>query len=396
LFSGWSGGRPVVRVKLFGGAEVEGEGLPLGGAAGQRRPLALLGLLAGSGERGMSRDKVLAYLWPEIEPEKAAHRLAQTLYTLRRELGATDLFLGSCDLRLNPDRIGADVHEFEACLRAGDLERAVELYEGPFLDGFFLAEAWEFEQWVENERVGYARQLVEALEGLAAKAAAVGDHRQAAHWWKRLADHDPLSSRVTVHLMSALAAAGSRAEAIERAHTYELLLERELEAAPNPVVVALADQLRRQPRPSRLYPLTAVSLGVLPLASLSPLTGRDDFADGLTEEIRSRLATTAGVRVSARFSVQALREAGLEAGEIGRRLGLNAVLEGSVRQADSRVRVSVRLIGVADGCHVWSTTYDRTVGDFFAAQDELATAIVAELRDVLFDPDGERRPGLDA
>jgi serine/threonine-protein kinase len=103
------------------------------------------------------------------------------------------------------------------------------------------------------------------------------------------------------------------------------------------------------------------------------------------------------VKVSARFSVQALREAGLEAGEIGRRLGLQVVLEGSVREADGCARVSVWLIAAADGCHVWSATYDRTIGDVFGAQDELAGAIVADLRRVLLEPGGEYRgAGLDA
>jgi hypothetical protein len=102
-----SGGRTMLRVRLFGGAEVEGDGLPIGGAAAQRKSLAVLGLLGASGDRGMSRDMILAYLWPEIEPEKAAHRLAQRLHALRRDIGVDDLFVGSCDLRLNPERIAA-------------------------------------------------------------------------------------------------------------------------------------------------------------------------------------------------------------------------------------------------------------------------------------------------
>ncbi|HEU5039198.1 MAG TPA: BTAD domain-containing putative transcriptional regulator [Gemmatimonadales bacterium] len=359
----------------------------MGGAAAQRRSLAVLGLLGASSDRGMSRDKIQAYLWPEVELDKAAHRLAQILYALRRELGVADLFLGSCDLRLNPARIACDVREFETFRQAGDLERAVELYAGPFLDGFFLTDAPEFEHWVENERTGIAQQLFEALETLAAQAVARGDHRLAASWWQRLADHDPLSSRVTVHLMSALAAAGSRAEALERARGYQLLLERELEAAPNPAVVALAEQLRRTPAASppglsASVPVS-VSIGVLPLAQLTPLSGHDHFVEGLTEELRSTLARIPGVKVAARFSVHALRDAGLDAGEIARRLRLHSVLEGSVRQAGPRVRVNVRLISAADGCHLWSARYERTVADMFAAQDELTGVIVAELRDLL-------------
>jgi DNA-binding SARP family transcriptional activator len=368
----------MLRLRLLGGAEVEGEGVPLGGAAAQRRPLAVLGLLAASGDRGMSRDKILAYLWPEIPLEKAAHRLAQILYALRREFGAPDLFLGTSDLRLNPERMTSDMREFEASLRAGELERAVDLFGGPFLDGFFLGDAPEFEHWVENERAGLARRLVETLEALAARATAAGDQRQAADWWRRLAELDPLSSRITVHLMSALAAAGSRREAIQRAEAYGVLVQQELEAAPSPVVVALADQMRRDPRPH-------ASVGVLPFVKLTPLDGDGEFVEGLTEEIRSRLAAIAYLKVSARFSVHELAQAGLEAEEIGWKLRLDAVLEGSVRQAGHRVRVSVRLIGAGDGCHRWSATYEREVTDAFDAEDELGAAIAAEVGRVLVD-----------
>ena len=327
-----------------------------------------------------------AYLWPEAEPEKAAHRLTQILYAVRRDLDTDDLFLGSGELRLNPERFSSDVREFVAARHAGDLARAVELYAGPFLDGFFLTDAPEFERWVENERAGFAQELVEALEALAAEAAASGDHRQAAQWWQRLAEHDPLSSRVTVHLMSALAAAGDRAEALERARSYQAMLERELEAAPNPAVVALAEQLRRQPAEGLLpgkVPRPVFSIGVLPFANLSPLPGNDYFAEGLTEELRSALAGLEGVKVAARMSVNAFRKADLDAREIGRRLNVAALLEGSVRQAGDHVRLSVQLIDATDGCHIWSQKYERVVTDVFSVQDEVTGLIVAGIRDAL-------------
>jgi TolB-like protein len=377
----------MLRLRLLGGAVVEGDHGPVGGAAGQRKSLAVLGLLGATGDRGMSRDRVLAYVWPEVELEKASHRLTQILYALRRELGADDLFLGSCDLRLNPNRVSSDAGEFETVRQAGDLERAVELYRGPFLDGFFLTDAPEFERWVENERVGFAQKVVEALETLAAKATAAGDLHRAASWWQRLAEHDPLSSRVTIHLMSALAAAGHRAEALERARSYQGLLERELQAAPNPAVVALADHLRLG-SPEGLLALNATMpsatlIGVIPFANLSPVPENDYFAEGLTEELRSGLAGIQGVKVAARVSVEVLKAAGLDAGAIGRRLKLDALLEGTVRQVGARRRLSVRLIDPADGCHIWSAKFERTVTDAFAVQDELTGLMVAGVRGTL-------------
>lgn len=364
----------MLRLRTLGGAAVEGETGPIGGAAAQRKSLALLALLALAGDRGVSRDKLLAYLWPEIDPDRAGHRLTQALYALRRHLQVGALFLGSAELRLNAELIGSDAAEFVAARRAGELDRAVALYGGPFLDGFFLSGAPEFERWVDNQRAGFARDYAEALETLAAEAVARGDLRQAAQWWRRLADLDPLSSRATVHLMSALAAAGNRADAIERARAYQELVKRELDAAPNPAVLALAQQLR-QGAPQG----TELSVAVLPFTNLSSRRANDFFAEGLVEELMSALARLDGVRVSARTSGNAFRATELDAREIARRLNVSALLEGSLRQSDDRIRLSVHLVDAADGCHLWSERYERQLVDPFAVQDELTQLIVKSI-----------------
>ncbi len=351
----------------------------MSGAAAHRKSLALLALLS-PGERGMSRDKILAYVWPDADAARASHRLTQLLYALRRDLDADSLFLGSSDLRLNPDLISTDVREFALARQSGDLERAVALYAGPFLDGFFLSDASEFERWMENERAGYVRECAEALETLAAKAGANGDHRQASAWWQRLAEQDPLSSRVTVHLMSALAAGGSRSDALEQARAYQELIRRELDAEPNPAVLALAEQLRRSPHRAAFGAGPGqpggVSIAVLPFVNLSPVATNDYFAEGLTEELMSALARLTGVRVAARSSVNAFRHTDLDARELGRRLGVSGLIEGSIRQAGERIRLTAHLVNVADGCQLWSERYERSAEEPFAVQDELAGLIV--------------------
>lgn len=369
----------MLRLRVFGGAVVEAQTGPLGGTAAHRKSLALLALLSGS-DRGMSRDKILGYLWPDADAAKASHRLTQLLYALRRDLDADGLFLGSSEVRLNPDLMSSDVREFTLARQSGELERAVALYGGPFLDGFFLSAAPEFEHWMENERAGYARECAEALETLAAEAGAHGDHRRAAAWWQRLAEQDPLSSRVTVHLMSALAAGGSRADAIEQARAYQEIIRRELDADPNPAVLALADQLRRRPPGAAAEagprPAGGVYIAVLPFANLSPAATNDAFAEGLTEELMGALARLNGVRVAARSSVNALRHTDLDARELGRRLGVSALVEGSIRQAGDRIRLTAQLVNVADGCQVWSERYERPTEPPFAVQDELTGLIV--------------------
>ena len=106
------------------------------GTAAQPQSLALLALLASAGERGLSRDKLVAWLWPEADAKKARHRLSQLCHALRRSLGDVIVSPGNAEIRLDSSRIGSDVAEFKtACLR-GDSEQAVACYGGPFWTGF--------------------------------------------------------------------------------------------------------------------------------------------------------------------------------------------------------------------------------------------------------------------
>jgi TolB-like protein len=300
------------------------------------------------------------------------------VYALRRDLQASSLFLGVAEIRLNGELMGSDATEFSAARRARDLDRAVALYGGPFLDGFFLNGAPEFERWVDNERAGFARDYAEALETLAVEAAARGDLRHAAECWRRLADHDPLSSRVAVHLMSALAASGSRADAIEHARAYEELVVRELGAAPNPAVRALALKLRHG-----VPQVAELSVVVVPFTNLSPRPANEFFLEGLVEELTVALARLDGVRVSAGTLVNAFRHMELDAREIARRLNVSALLEGSLRQSDDRIRVTVHLVDASDGCDLWSEGYERQLVEPFAVQDELTRLIVNGIRPCL-------------
>jgi DNA-binding SARP family transcriptional activator len=241
----------MLRLRTFGTLSIEGREGPLTGAATQRRRLALLALLASAGARGTSRDKVVACLWPESDADHARHALAQLLYSLRRDLPDGALLADGPVLRLNAELISSDVGDFEAALDAGGdreaLARAVSLYVGPFLDGFFLGDVPEFERWVEGERTRLAKRATAALEQLAAAATAAGEHGEAIRWWRQLAAHDPLSSRVALSLMQALAAAGDRVGAIQHARVHEALVRQELDAAPDAAITALAARLREEP-----------------------------------------------------------------------------------------------------------------------------------------------------
>ena len=244
----------ISRLRCFGGLSLVGTSRVLSGAALQRRPLALLAVLAVAGERGVSRDRLQALLWPESDTERARRVLAQTLYALRRDLGDAGAVLGTSDLRLNPELVHADVTEFERAIAAGEDERAVLLYTGPFLDGVHLADAPEFEQWAEGERDRLARRAREVLERLAKAAESRGDWEVAAGWWRRLAALDPLSGRIASRLMQALATSGDVSAALCHARIHETLMREELGAPPDASVAALAARLRTPPTSSPAIP----------------------------------------------------------------------------------------------------------------------------------------------
>jgi DNA-binding SARP family transcriptional activator len=237
--------RNVLRIHALGGLSVHRDGCALTGTAAQPRRLAVIALVARAGERGLTRDKLLATLWPDADDERGRRSLSQTLYGIRQDLGSDDAILGLKDLRLNTDLVSCDVVEFETAMGARDLERAVELYAGPFADGFHVPKAAEFEQWVETERRTLAHSFETALERLAAAATARGDYPMAVAWLRRLAAHDPLNARVALLLMQALEAAGDPAGAVRHARVYELLIEQELDLPPDRDVVTFASRLRR-------------------------------------------------------------------------------------------------------------------------------------------------------
>src|SRR5574338_588725 len=127
-----SAARQVLKLHAFGTVYVARDGVPLGGAAAQRRLLALLAAVAAAGDGGISRDRLLGLLWPEADTERARHALTQALYNARRALRCDDVFVATAnDVRINPDRLISDVGEFTEAVARGDHAVAVAAYGGP-------------------------------------------------------------------------------------------------------------------------------------------------------------------------------------------------------------------------------------------------------------------------
>ena len=140
----------------------------------------------------------------------------------------------------------------------------------------------------------------------------------------------------------------------------------------------------------------APSIAVLPFVNMSRDEENEYFADGLAEEILNVLAKIPGVRVAARSSAFAFKGKAAGVAEVGRALNVAAVLEGSVRKAGNRLRISVQLAKVSDGYHLWSEVYDRMLEDIFAVQDDIAQSVVKELRTTLLGETPDAKAGKDA
>ena len=137
------------------------------------------------------------------------------------------------------------------------------------------------------------------------------------------------------------------------------------------------------------------SIAVLPFDDMSPETDQAYFCEGMAEEIINALTTLDGLHVASRTSAFLAKAKNFDIAEIGERLTVGAVLEGSVRKAGSRLRVTAQLINVSDGFHLWSERYDRDMHDVFAVQDEIAQSVVEKLKVKLLgeqDTPGIKRP----
>ena len=186
----------------------------------------------------------------------------------------------------------------------------------------------------------------------------------------------------------------------------------EIKNHPELPATALGEfDLKNVRRPVRLFAITAPGLvvpdpkamaaqtgppektiAVLPFVNMSADPENEFFSDGISEELINALTRVEGLQVTARTSSFAFKGKNKDVREIGRKLGVSAVLEGSVRKAGDRVRITAQLVDTSDGYHIFSRMYDRVLEDIFETQDEISLEIVNELRATL--PENGEKPSL--
>ena len=216
----------MVGLRTFGGFDVDLNGAHSRAAGLRPRIIALLALLIGYGPRGISRDKILAYLWPESDTDHARNSLKQALFSLRHAFSGPIVLWSSGLLRLNPQLVEVDLWSFESALAKGQEHTAVSLYRGPFLDGFYVSGLAEFERWAELERGRLAAAYAGALKTLAVRAEAEADWAAAIAWWRRLTQGEPYSTPAVLGLMRALESSGDPTGAVEHAKRHAARVRR--------------------------------------------------------------------------------------------------------------------------------------------------------------------------
>lgn len=239
---------PQIRLRTLGPLAVDGAS---GEAAatllnGPKRLALIIHLASAPAGTFVRRDILLPLFWPEHDQPTARHALRNTLYEIRKALGS-DLVRsrGKEEVGLTAGVLELDALVFDRAVSEGRVEEAVELYRGPFLEGFHVPDAApELEHWIDSERDRRERSYRFALERIAESRDAAGMPRQAAEIWRLLVDRDPIRERLVVRLMDSLVRAGDRGGALRAATAYIDHMRDEFDAEPAPRVAALLDDLR--------------------------------------------------------------------------------------------------------------------------------------------------------
>lgn len=266
---------PRHRLETFGTLALSGsDGSGPGNRASQRRRLALLAVLAAAGERGRSRDELLLLFWPEVTQSRARHSLEQLVYSIRGAIDK-DVFIGVNPVRLNPEVVASDVGDFNDAIERSDLAAAVKAYRGPFLNGFHLGDAPEFEQWADSQRAQLERTYAGAVERLAGVADAAGDSPAAVRLWRTLTEIDPISAKYSSGLMRALMNGDDHAAALQHAERYASVVRRELGTDVGPAVAELVAEVRERSKAGSVRPPALRASSPQPQAERSRGVARD-------------------------------------------------------------------------------------------------------------------------
>ena len=377
-----------LRISLFGGFRIEGQQHGQVRLTG-KRGTAIIAYLARCPGMAAPREKLADLLWSDSDSDHSRNSLRQTLSLLRRDLmqAGVDIIQSRKDtLGLKADAVGVDVEDFEAGLAARspqDLEAALAVYGGPFLDGFYL-DSNPFDDWAASERDRLLNRALESFERLARLV----DVETGLGLADRLLAMEPTreaSYRLKIEL---LIACGQRDRAIRTFETCKSMLKKEFGVEVSPETRGLWQSMLATANTAansvHLQSANGVpasqrfvrpSISVAEFVNLTGERGDDYFARGLVQDITTALSEVSDYIVLSGLSSPEKNGQGDEPKAPGM-LRARYVLSGSVQRSRDELRVNVQLVDAADGHNVWAQKFDGRSENALEFQDRIAQSVV--------------------
>ncbi|MBB3918328.1 BTAD domain-containing putative transcriptional regulator [Rhizobium fabae] len=408
-----------MRIRLLGGLDVTSpEGEPI--RFSMRKTSLLFAALVLAGRRGHRREPLAEAFWPGRGDAQARNSLRQALVDIRRSFPSG----GEAEIRIEGDQDGvvlkAEMHEVDVWLfdrkleegRPADLALAADLYRDDILTEVAIPE--ELDEWFGFYRTTYRRKALQLVERLSLVLPAAGSAEETAceSLAERLLASDPTAEPAHRALIRIHAGRGHENAARRQFELCHAALKKHVGAEPEAETSALAASLRPgdgnensraipapqgvaeprdvaeprgvakplgMPQPPVSSHSDRPSVAVLPFQNLSGDKEQDYFADGIVEDIITKLAQFRHLFVIACQSSFAYRGEPVDTRQIGLNLGVRYIVEGSVRRAGERLRISGQLIDSSSGLHLWADRFDGALTDVFDLQDQIASSIVGAI-----------------
>ncbi len=243
----------MIEFRALGPVELTGpEGSEPRAVLGRPKLLGLVAYLAAGAARGFHRrDTLIGLFWSELDQERARSAVRQSLYRIRRFLGENVVVTrGDDEVALEQEVFWSDVEAFEEALGFGNHETALELYRGDLLQGLYIAEAPEFERWLDERRKQLRERAAAAAWHLAGQKANKHDTVAAGHWSRHARNLAPLDERLLRRVIKLLDQLGDRSGAVREYEEFARRLADELELEPSPETKALIESVRARHDPA--------------------------------------------------------------------------------------------------------------------------------------------------
>jgi TolB-like protein/Flp pilus assembly protein TadD len=389
-----------VRIRLLGGLEVtSAEGQPVRFAT--RKSALLFAALVLAGRRGHHRELLAEGFWPGRGDAQSRNSLRQALADIRRWFPADGNAPISLEgdqetvaLTAGPDE--ADIWLFERKLAesgTAHLAFAAELYRGDVLASEIIPDG--LQEWFSPHQVRFRQKALQLVERLSLAPPEAGSANEAAceQLAERLLASDPTAEAAHRALIRIHAARGHENAALRQFETCRAVLKRHLGVEPEAQTQSLAESLQTRggnrqtatahdmaPQPVSIPPRPHDQPSVTVMA-FDNLGGADDeyFADGVVEEITAALSRIRDFFVIARQSAFTYKGRFVDVREVGRELGVNYVVEGTVRRGGDRLRIAVQLVDAETRTQLWSERYEGATVDVFDFQDRIAAQVAGAI-----------------